>query len=283
MILENPNNFGFKVVDRNRTEVEPIMLSALQQHVPFEVGLYFQDPATHDMLNTELRDSGLALNTHLDHHRLSIFDLQGEEAYLRRQIETSMQWGASYAIDHIAKAVMSPRRSHRKALMERLLTNLRLMNRVCREYDFPIYLENTYHGLSFYQTIFTAILQHGLDYIHVCFDLGHAKVWSTEPLWNWLAFLDELCADGLELHFHLHANNGLADEHLSFQEAERLGLTAADHFTAPWDSFEALSVLDQRFPRARKVFEVPPAQALENQERVSEWITRLRSNDATTD
>lgn len=107
-------------------------------------------------------------------------------------------------------------------------------------------------------------------------------MWSNEPLWNWLALLDDLCADGLELHFHLHANSGLADEHLSFPEAELLGFTAADHFTAPWDSFEALSVIDQRFPRARKVFEVPPRQALGNQERVSELIGRLRTNETTT-
>ena len=276
-------NFGFKVVDRSRTEVEPILRCALEQGVPFEVGLYHQDPATHEMLHTELRESGLAVNTHLDHRRLSIFELQGQEAYLHRQIETSLEWGASYAIDHIASTVMTPRRSHRKALMERLLTNLRLMNRICREYDFPIYLENTYHDLPFYQRIFTAILHSGFDYIHACFDIGHAKVWSSEPLWDWLAFLDDLCADGIELHFHLHANGGLSDEHLSFLEAERLGLTAADHFTAPWDSFEALSVIDQRFPRARKVFEVPPTQALGNLERVSELITRIRTNEATAD
>ena len=71
--------------------------------------------------------------------------------------------------------------------------------------------------------------------------------------------------------------------HLSFQESERLGLTEVDHFTAPWDSFEALSVIDQRFPGARKVFEIPPQQALSNQERVSEVVTRLRTNQATAD
>jgi hypothetical protein len=108
-------------------------------------------------------------------------------------------------------------------------------------------------------------------------------VWSSEPLWEWLAFLDDLCADGLELHFHLHADSGLADDHLSFPEAECRGFTTPDHFTAPWDSFEALSVIDQRFPRARKVFEVAPQQALGNQERVSELITRLRTHEAPAD
>jgi hypothetical protein len=281
--LKPLTNFGFKVVDRNRDEVEPILRCALEQRVPFEVGLYFADPATHEMLNAELKDSALALNTHLDHHHLSVFEIRGQEAYLRRQIETSLQWGAHYAIVHIAKVVMSPRRSNRKALMERLLSNFRMLNRICREYDFPLYLENTYHDLPFYQRIFTAVLHSGFDYIHACFDLGHAKVWSSEPLWDWLAFLDDLCADGFKLHFHLHANRGLADEHLSFQEAERLGATAADHFTAPWDGFEALSVIDQRFPDARKVFEIPPHQALSNLERVNESISRLRTHEATDD
>lgn len=274
---QNPlSNFGFKVVDRNRAEVEPILRSALAQQIPLEVGLYFQDAAAHEMLNTELRDSGLAVNTHLDHHRLSIFDLGDQEAYLRQQIETSLAWGASYAIDHISKVVMSPRTSNRAALLERLLVNLEQMNRICREYDFPVYLENTYHGLNFYHHIFSTISHNDLDYLHACFDFGHAKVWSNEPLSDWLAFLDELRTDGFDLHFHLHANRGLADEHLSFPEAERMGATAADDYTTPWNSFAALAVIEQRFPNARKVFEVPSSQAFENYQRVSEQIMRIR-------
>jgi DNA-directed RNA polymerase subunit F len=270
-------NWGYKVFDRRREEVEPLVLHALEDGRALEVGLYFHDPATHDCLNSLLPESGCLLNTHLDHRRLNIFALENKDlvGQLRRQIENSLQWGSSYAINHLSAFTLTPRPENQESLKQKLITHLRLLNRLSKEYRFPVFIENTYHEIDLYRQIFQAINVEKLNQLHFCFDFGHAKVWSLKPFCNWLDFLSELENMGKQLHFHLHSNRGLSDEHLSFLEAEWQGLCNMDDYTAPWNSYEALTILEQRFPHARKVMEVDPSEARENLQRVIEEISRL--------
>ncbi|MES9993679.1 MAG: hypothetical protein ABW098_17150 [Candidatus Thiodiazotropha sp.] len=263
-------NWGYKVFDRRLNEVEPLLLQALEEGRSLEVGLYFHDPATHDCLNRELPASGCRLNTHLDHRRLNLFALDDSDLVdlLRRQIENSLHWGASYGINHLSAFTLTRRPEMQPALEQKLLQHLQILNRVCKEYCFPIYIENTYHDIDLYRRIFLAINRENLDQLHFCFDFGHAKVWSMHPLHAWFDFLADLERSGKRLHFHLHTNRGLSDEHLSFIEAEWMEICNIDEYTAPWNSFEALSILEQRFPHARKVMEVPPGEARENLQRV---------------
>ncbi|MES9969057.1 MAG: hypothetical protein ABW092_03425 [Candidatus Thiodiazotropha sp.] len=270
-------NWGYKVFDRRRDEVEPLLLQAIEDGRALEVGLYFHDPATHDCLNALLPQSGCQLNTHLDHRRLNIFALDDEDlaGQLRRQIENSLQWGASYGINHLSAFTLTRRPEYQEALEQKLIIQLRLLDGLSKEYRFPIHIENTYHDIDLYRRIFLAIEREALDQLHFCFDFGHAKVWSLRPLHAWLDFVAELERRGKQLHFHLHTNRGLSDEHLSFLEAEWMELCDIDEYTSPWNSFEALSILEQRFPDSRKVMEVNPGEARENLNRVLEEIDRI--------
>jgi hypothetical protein len=265
-------------VDRRRDETEPLLLDAIASKRPLEIGIYYHDPVTHDLFDNLLAQSGLALNTHLDHRHLNLFALNDDEALdrLKRQIETSLQWGANYAINHVSAFTLSRRIEYQDALFEKLTEHLRILNRICREYQFPIYLENTYQEISFYQRLFSEISQHGFKHIHFCFDFGHAKVWSERPLQAWLELLRELEKRGRELHFHLHTNRGISDEHLSFVEADWMEITGIDEYTAPWNSFEALSAIDDYFPSARKVMEVPTSEAKENLQHVIDAVNQIR-------
>ncbi|PVV13794.1 MAG: hypothetical protein B6D77_04005 [gamma proteobacterium symbiont of Ctena orbiculata] len=271
------SNWGYKVFDRRRDEVEPLLLQALEDGRALEVGLYFHDPATHDCLNSLLPESGCLLNTHLDHRRLNIFALDDSDlvGQLRRQIENSLQWGASYCINHLSAFTLTRRPEYQEALEQKLIMHLRLLNGLSREYRFPVHIENTYHDIDLYRRIFLAINREQLDQLHFCFDFGHAKVWSLRPLHAWFDFLTQLEHRGKRLHFHLHTNRGLSDEHLSFLEAEWMELCNIDEYTAPWNSFEALAIIEQRFPDSRKVMEVNPGEARENLQRVIEEIDRI--------
>ncbi|OGT88886.1 MAG: hypothetical protein A2286_09840 [Gammaproteobacteria bacterium RIFOXYA12_FULL_61_12] len=258
------NRFGYKIVDRDYAAIEPILADAAEHLRPVEVGLYFKDGETHSRLRTRLGGPGQAVVTHLDHRKLSVYSHLRHEPLMREQIETSLALGAGYAINHVAPYPMSPRPDYQSLLLERLSCNLERLDHICREYGFSIHIENTFHGIGFYRRIFQQIRLRGLDRLHFCFDIGHAKVWSTSSLGEWMEFLDELNGQGFNLHMHLHANSGLMDEHLSLPEAERLGYTQPDVFTGNWGFHEAISRLDQRFPKACKIFEVPTGEALEN-------------------
>lgn len=271
--------FGYKIVDRDFESVESILESAVEERRPIEIGLYFQDAPTHHRLRVFLEGAALPVITHLDHRKLSVYSHGRHQALLREQIEASLALGAGHAINHIAPYPMTPRPAYQGALMERLLSNLGSLNGFAQEYGLPIHIENSFHGIDFYRWVFRAIGELGLDHLHFCFDIGHAKVWSRESLLDWMGFMEGLGTGGVRLHFHLHANSGLMDEHLSLMEAERQGYGEPDDFTGHWGFHEALSRLDERFPAAHKIFEVPTDEALENMRLAMACIAEARGRD----
>lgn len=260
--------FGFKIVDRDYREIEPVVRQALELGCPLEVGLYFGDAQTLSLLRERLPGSGLPIIAHLDHRRLSLFGLEANGEALCAQLELAAGLGADYVITHVSPYPMTPRPARQGEVLDRLMTGLAFATERCRDFGLALHIENTYHGLDFYRRFFQETTAVGLEATHLCFDLGHAKVWSTEGIKDWLGFLTELDLRGRRIHCHLHANAGLNDDHLSFPTAERRGLTVADGFTGTWDYYQALNAIATVLPSAFKVFEVPATEALDNRAHV---------------
>jgi hypothetical protein len=258
-------NFGYKIVDLDAATIEPVVLDSLTNKCPLEIGLYFANHAARQLLDDLLDGQAHPkINTHLNHHKINVFNANESMIQLRQQIELSLSLRSNYSITHISRFPLPTRGARRKPLTEKLLSNLQRIEMLCRELHYDIFIENTYHSLSFYRRLFKLIRFAGLRHIHFCFDIGHAKVWSGADLNEWLTFLQELEENHTRIHFHLHANRGLSDEHLSFVEAESLGINGPDEFTGKWDYFTVMNEIDWRFPESRKVFEVPADEALAN-------------------
>ncbi|MBK5964216.1 hypothetical protein CCR95_08990 [Thiocystis minor] len=272
--------FGFKIVERDRGEIEPVVRQALALDCPLEVGLYFGEAQALSLLRECLPGSSLPIMAHLDHRRLSLYGLEANGEALCAQLELAAGLGARYVITHVSSYPMTPRPERQGEVLERLMTGLAFATERCRGIGLALHIENTYHGLDFYRRFFQETAAVGLGATHFCFDLGHAKIWSTEGLQDWLGFLTELDLEGRRIHCHLHANAGLNDDHLSFLAAERKGLTGADGFTGAWDDYQALNALAMALPAAFKVFEVPPAEAVENRAHVLARLAAARSAGA---
>jgi sugar phosphate isomerase/epimerase len=268
------DNFGFKIVDRRVTEVEPIVQSALEHRRPVEIGLFFFDQATEAYLRSALARSDVPVNTHLDQERLTVFVIEERLDELRSHIERAVRLGSTYSVIHVSNQAMTARRGLWPTLMARLGDHLESIESVCAELEHMIFVENTFHSIPFYEAFFDEVAARGFERVHQCFDLGHAKVWSDQPLAAWLDFLERQQQSGRRLHFHLHANHGLIDDHLSFVEAERRGIIGPDGYLGAWSYFEALDQLRHRFASSRKIFEVPAEEALANMDLVRR---RLRS------
>jgi len=74
----------------------------------------------------------------------------------------------------------------------------------------PIYVENTYEDLYFYEKLFK---NAPLDMNFVC-DIGHLKIHSpNQSQMEWTLFLKRLAFQGRGIHFHIHDNNGIQDQH----------------------------------------------------------------------
>jgi sugar phosphate isomerase/epimerase len=266
------SSFGYKVIERSRSELEPIVESALALDSPVEVGLYAGDREAFRFLEEKLPGSGLPVVVHLDHRHLSLFGLEGREAALREQLGQAAGLGARYVITHCSPYPMTARPERQPEVLARLLEGLKAAVAACGDHGLGLHIENTYDDISFYRTLFRATAAAGLDGVEFCFDIGHAKVWSTRTLAEWMGLLRDLDRAGRRIHFHLHANGGLQDDHLSFLTADRLGLTAADDYTAPGGYYRALAQIAKAFPSSIKVFEVPAAEAIDNRSHVLERI-----------
>jgi len=267
--------FGFKIVERDRDEIEPVVGRAQELGCPLEVGLYYGDDRVRRHLLEQLPHGGLPVVVHLDHRRLSLFRQESREAPLREQLDLAARLGAGYVITHVSPYPMTPRPERRAEVLERLLTGLAFTLRLGADYGLGVHIENTYHDLVFYRGLFQAAADAGLEGAHICFDLGHGKVWSTQGLGDWLEFLGDLDQAGGRIHFHLHANGGLNDDHLAFPAADRLGITGPDAYTSPWDSYQAMAEIAARFPASIKVFEVPAGEAIANRDHVLGRIAAL--------
>jgi sugar phosphate isomerase/epimerase len=267
-------NLGFKIVDRLTPEVERITEHALAIGAPVEVGLFFADPEARDFLRERLGSAPSPVTVHLDHRRLSLLGVARDPALLSEQLASAAEIGASLAIIHLGRYPMSARRSLRQPLWERLAADLALAESVAADHGIRIHIENTFHDLPFYRELYHAIAAARGCPPDLCFDLGHAKVWSDEPLSDWLALLRAQVARGARMHCHLHANSGLVDEHRAFSAESSADRDADDDFAPGMTWVETLAMIDDSFPEAIKILEVPPAEAIETQTRISAALSK---------
>ena len=258
------SNFGFKVVDKHTGSLPRILDYAIRFGRPVEVGFYFAEPAALDLIAARLSDAAIPINAHSDHTRVHAFNLHATESQLAAHIQQAKAVGSRYSILHVARLPSTTRVSRRGALFGRLLDNLERAEDLCVRLGYRLHLENDFQPIAFYRELFAGIHTRGLEHLHFCFDIGHAKVWSDESLDEWLAFIAELDSAGYALHCHLHANGGFEDEHLSLAEAVERGLVAPDGDYNAYGYPGAYWLIEQRFPAAVKVFEVKAEQALAN-------------------
>jgi hypothetical protein len=264
--------FGYKVFIQSLSDNVVIVERALRDKRPIEVGF---DEKINDEVESYLRSTlphyGLPVNTHLN-LSYNVFAMQTKLDDLCVEFERAALLGSDYSIMHVSRQPMTMRIEHWPRLMDQLGRNLECIQAVCEKFDHEVYIENSYHSLMFYDALFEQVVARDLSRIQLCFDFGHAKVWSNQSLLDWLAFIELQQRNGRKLHFHLHTNNGLKDEHLSFVEAQQ-ELSDQDSYLGNWDYLSTLNHIRERFTNSRKIFEVKASYALENMDLVMRNFT----------
>lgn len=259
-------SFGFKIIDRYEPVVADIIEEAAERYVPLEVGFYKCEASVRDMVRRRIEPE--KLNVHFNHKHYAIVNIDRARDTFAKDIEAAKHLGATYAIQHISSTPMTKQNGYVERMYDTLLELIEQTESLCETHDFNIYIENTYEPLAFYEKLYTAILERGCRHIHFCFDIGHAKVWGGHNFADWMHFLSKLQSMGFSLHFHLHANRGLGDEHLSFVEMEQMNFDGDDGVFSEMTYEQMLRTVAERFPTSRKVFEVKPEFAFENME----WV-----------
>lgn len=257
-------HYGIKVTDNTQPQTFKNIDFAVQNSLMVEIGHYYGNKKVRQYL--EEAKAQLHINMHFNHNEYGILELHKHEALFKKEIHAAKRYNAPYAIIHTARTPMSRREAYRHTLFKTLMENFKRANDICEKENFDLYLENTYQDLNFYAEMFEHITSEGLNHINFCFDIGHAKVWSMQRFEEWFEFLLALKGKGYKLHFHLHQNRGLYDEHLSFKEAKERDLIDPDSVFSDLSYPQMFEKVFSTFPQERKIFEVRPNEAIDNYE-----------------
>ena len=266
------NNIGFKIVDKDEDIVIEILQEAMREDAPVEVGLYGESKSVRAFC-TKLNSP---LNIHFNHIVYSLMDIDKHKDMFFQEIKIAKNIGADYGIHHMAKYPMTGQTGYQDALIKEVVKQMLIVEKLALEADFEVYIENTFESLSFYRKVFLGLKEKQTKRLNFCFDIGHAKVWSGDDFRSWIEFLIELKSLGFKLHFHLHANRGLIDEHLSLMEADKMGFDGNDAVFSDLTYEQMFLEIFEKFPDERKIFEVKPELAVENRKRI---ISILKNNN----
>lgn len=256
------DSFGFKIIDRYEPIVADIIEEAAGQYVPLEVGFYKGEASVRDLVRRQIEPE--KLNVHFNHKQYAIVNIDRDRERFATDMQAAKALGATYGIQHISSTPMTKQEGYAARMFGTLMSLIEETEILCEENGFDIYLENTYEPLGFYEKLYSAIRERGFSHIHFCFDIGHAKVWSGRTFDDWMHFLSSLQSEEFSIHFHLHANRGLGDEHLSFVEMTQMNFDGDDGVFSEMTYAKMLQTIAERFPVSRKVFEVKPEFAFEN-------------------
>jgi len=81
------------------------------------------------------------------------------------------------------------------------------------------YIENTFNSSLFYKDLILFLKENNIN-VGFCFDIGHAKVWSSDSFDTWYSDILYLIKFGIPIHSHIHANKGDFDTHSPLAELD---------------------------------------------------------------
>lgn len=210
------NRVGCKIYSNieERGRIDEILLAQSHKN-PIEIGFYNKDgqygldEEFMQILDTKFREFEKKI-VHLSIKFVLFRYGKTDKEWLdgiRNEIDLAKKIDAKYIIIHDSKWPASKR--ERGLFLQNMAESAKLLK---SEFDIPFYLENTFEGIEFYDSFF----ELSNDDINFCFDIGHIRVWSNDSYEKWYEFLKKLQKSGIKIHFHIHTNNYVYDEHLSF-------------------------------------------------------------------
>lgn len=221
------NKIGFKIDNcsfENNIKYLFDLIENLKEEQPIEIGLecYENLNAKTFNKNSEIINTfseKLKIHTNkivhltLDAKLLNIKD-RTEEKWIQvweEQIEVVNKINPKYLVLH-ATSKESKIYSEEEQI-ENICKNFNILENVFVKGGFhiPLYVENTYEDLYFYEKLFEKAPKN----MNFVLDIGHMKIHTKESHDKWILFLLKLINEGRKLHFHIHDNKGKEDSHLT--------------------------------------------------------------------
>jgi Xylose isomerase-like TIM barrel len=262
-------NIAFKVVDEesNAPFTEAVFKYASANNRPVEMGFYHGNPELLLAFQDTYKIQRPTLHT--NHYKFDLGTILEKPSQKHKaldalsvDLELASKIGAKRVVIHPYKYPFSRKKPAQKRTIEALVHELEGISHLLEARGITAHIENTFDEADFYFALFEAIRSKGVSNIGFCFDIGHAKVWSALSFDEWFKYLENIDEMGFDIHFHIHANDGIFDDHLPFLPSVLEGLDRNNEFAL--DYHKALRRLFRRFSGSTYTAEVRPEFAIEN-------------------
>lgn len=221
----NINGLGFKIVDnikeKHFIDVLINYINKQKNKVPLELAFYKDDLNFQKYIIDKLINANIDISFHLHTKKFTLDTLLRKNTFdyneLIKQLETMKKYNIKKAIFHLSNVLLENKDIEMNVKLYKLLyIHLKNINDILKDYDIKIYIENVFDSREFYLNLMKCCKD--LEFIHFCLDIGHAKVWSGSSIFEWFITLKYMQSIGKDIHFHMHCNYGLFDNHISIQE-----------------------------------------------------------------
>lgn len=272
----NTKRIAFKVVDeqQNSSHIEQIFSFASQNGYPIEACFY--KGKEQFLLDLFAKYTIKNPTLHTNHYRFDIATLieKTEQKYelldlLSRDIKLANKIGAKKIIVHPYRFPFPKKKSAQKRIIGQICNELTGISEMLKSSGITAHIENTFDESTFYRLLFEEIKAKNISNFGFCFDIGHAKVWSSGGIEEWMRLLFDLDNMGFSTHSHIHANNGIFDDHMPFFD-EILGTFVVEDEFLNGSYIAVVEKLYEAFPKITFTAEVKPQYALKNMEILSQ-------------
>lgn len=240
----------------------------IHQTLFLELGFYYERNLLDVVFFGYAMNEYQRINFHSS-YKYHLFSIEDNLNGINEDLKLAKSLNSNYSIIHLTPNQKFEEKYSKKKLINKTVENLKKLNETGEYNHYYYYLENTFHNIDFYESVFDKVTDLNLKKIHFCFDVGHAKVWSENNVREWLLFIDHLVNENRKIHFHLHLNHGKQDEHLSFPEFQS---DFTDGFSNGQNYESLFSRIIHKYPDSRKIFEVKTEKVLDNLDYVQDHI-----------
>jgi sugar phosphate isomerase/epimerase len=219
---------SFKVFDNNLVYLNDEIVNFIKsrEDVFIEYTYYNNDI---DSVNKNLEClEGKQSSFHLNSKFVNCIEFSEEN--LKKELDVANLYKATKLIIHPEKNHAPKKLGYQYNILDLVVERLKYITSFLNK-DQIIYIENVRFELDFYKKLFPLIKENNITNLGFCFDIGHAKTFSLYSFDEWFEFLEYLDSIDIDIYFHIHANEGLNDEHKPYSSYEDISVLNDEYFS----------------------------------------------------
>lgn len=247
-------NIGIKIYNKEYTSEQKELINKLLYRAPMliEFALFKEELTIEDYPFLNLKQNQIIFHTNYNNFDYYKY-IKNKKTIINfyKEIKQAIKLNASKAIYHLEFSDPLPKFNNNKNKILEIYKEIfnKLYKEIPKAKNIIISIENTISDIEWYEFIVLELKKEGFN-VGFTLDIGHAKIWSNKNKKEWENILDKLVKNNIPLHFHIHKNNGMFDEHRAIMSDDK---NISDNFSK--NIIEDIKNLIKKYDKETFIFE----------------------------